>query len=282
VCPRRVAADWISSSPVRLTAVVVHYRSAELLLSCLPSLAAFDEVIVVDNASGDGSPELVRDGHPSVRVIQAERNRGFAGGANLGLRASGGDAALLLNPDSIAAPDLAEQLRDALDLRPAMWIGGCRLAGPDGSARENGRRWYTPASVATRRLAPRRPSARRLLISEWDRSTDRPVDWVSGNGMLVRAKAFEALEGFDERYFMYFEDVDICLRAWRAGGEVWFLSGAGIIHDERRASAAGINLALWWHLRAYARFLGKWGVTGLRAPPYGDRMSHRSSILPPS
>lgn len=263
---------------MRLAAVVVHYRTPDLLARCLGRIEGFDQVVVVDNASRDGTVERVRRAWPEFTLVEAERNRGFGAGANLGVAAAeNADAVVLLNPDAFAHPELARQVKEGLAGHQQMWVGGCRLEAADGSPQTSGRRFYTPLSLVAKRLLPRSRSARRNLLDGWDRATDRTVDWVPGSGMVLTRSAFERLGGFDERYFMYFEDVDLCLRAWQAGGEVWYLSGARVTHDERRASAKGFNRALLWHLRAYVRFVRKWGRTALRPPGYGDR----SSILSP-
>ena len=258
------------TSTTNLAVVVVHYRTPHLLARCLEALRGYPEVVVVDNASGCDDTARVVNRFEGVALVAAENNRGFGAGANVGLRATRGDPVLLLNPDCVVTEGFASRLVGAVTAHPRLWVAGCRLEAPDGAPRLSGRRWYTPASMAARRLAPRTAPSRRHVIDGWDRMSDRTVDWVTGTGMVVTRRALGELDGFDERYFMYFEDVDLCLRAWEAGGEVWYLAGPRLKHDEARASARGLNRALFWHLRAYARFLRKWGRRGLRPPPYGD------------
>jgi GT2 family glycosyltransferase len=246
---------------MRIAAVVVHYRTPQRLIDCLPRLAAagFDEVVVADNASPEGPPPVAG----LARLVVAATRGGFGAGANLGIRATSSDAVVVVNPDSLAPAYLRSAIEEGLAAHENAWAAGCRLDTLDGRPQRSGRRFYRPLDVPAARLFPRSARARRNAYDGWDRESDATVDWVPGNGFVIRRWAFERLGGFDERYFQYFEDVDICLRTWEAGGEVWYLAGARLVHDEQRASARGLNRALYWHLRAYARFVRKWGTQAI-------------------
>jgi GT2 family glycosyltransferase len=226
----------------RIAVVVLNYRTPELTGACLESLvpqldAARDAVVVVDNASGDGSPEKLRRladerGFRCVRVLESPRNGGFAAGNNLGIAAVGAQAYLLLNSDTLVRPGAIELLWTALERRPGVGIVGPRIEYEDGTPQPSCFRFPSPWSelVAAADTEP----VRRLLEAH-DVLLPIPEapcspDWTSFCAALVRAEVFERVGPLDEGFFMYFEDVDYCRRARAAGFEISHEPRARVIH----------------------------------------------------
>ncbi len=224
-----------------LSVVVVTYNSREHILECLRSLEpAADgltmECVVVDNASADGTADLVRGGTPWVRVIDSGDNLGYAKAVNIGTRATTGEFVLVLNPDSILRPGSLALLHAWMRTHPRCAIAGPRILGPDGVPELSGRSFPGPATFLFNRyslltlLWPGNPWSRRYLLSDWDRSTDRSVDWLSGSCMLVRRVAIDKVGGMDPAFFMFNEDVDWCRCMKRAGWSVDFVAAAEVMH----------------------------------------------------
>jgi len=219
-----------------LTVVVVAYRSAPHLPACLESAAASSdglaqETIVVDNASGDGTPDLVRAQAPEARLIVNESNRGFAAAVNQAARMARGRHVLLLNPDARPLPGCIARLASELDTRPEVALAGPQLLGPDGGLQPSA--WPAPGllslaydALLLHNLMPR---SRLGLVSAPGRE---PVDveCLSGACLLVRRSAFEALGGLDERFFIYYEDTDLAVRARAAGYRVRLVPAAQAVH----------------------------------------------------
>lgn len=219
-----------------LTVVVVAYRSAPHLPACLESAAASSdglaqETIVVDNASGDGTPDLVRAQAPEARLIVNESNRGFAAAVNQAARMARGRHVLLLNPDARPLPGCIARLASELDTRPEVALAGPQLVGPDGGLQPSA--WPAPGllslaydALLLHNLMPR--SRLRLVNAPGREPVD--VECLSGACLLVRRSAFEALGGLDERFFIYYEDTDLAVRARAAGYRVRLVPAAQAVH----------------------------------------------------
>jgi N-acetylglucosaminyl-diphospho-decaprenol L-rhamnosyltransferase len=228
------AADPV---PPTVAAVLVTYESAADLPGCLESLAKAAqpdgvEVVVVDNASHDESAELARA--LGVKVVENPTNEGYARAVNAGAAATGGRWLLVLNPDTRLTPDSLSRLLATGEADPGIGCLGPELHNPDGTEYPTGRRF--PSLVVGGLHAflgpiwPGNPATRHYHMAEADRSAPLRVDWVSGACMLLRREAFDAVGGFDGGYFMYFEDMDICLRLARTGWRVVFDPGAEVVH----------------------------------------------------
>jgi GT2 family glycosyltransferase len=244
-------------APGDLAVVIVSYNTREFLGPCLEALPAAlgtlrSEVWVADNASPDGSAAMVRERFPSVHLIASERNGGYAYGNNLGLRAAGfgGQAdrgprfrhALLLNPDTLAPPGSLEALVRFLDTDPSIGVCGPRVERPDGRLDRAGRRsaptplvsFYHLAGLA--KLFPRSPRFARYNLTFLPEDRQADVDSVVGACMLIRGQALESAGLMDERFFMYGEDLDLCLRIRAAGWRVVYYPGVRLIHHKGRST----------------------------------------------
>ena len=264
---------------VDLSVSIVSYRTPAMLRQCLESISAERtgltiEVAVVDNASGDGSAEMVAEQFPWVRLIRNQRNRGFAAAHNQALRRASGRYWLVLNSDAAPLPGALRTLVDFLDVHPGMAVVGPRLRYPDGTVQPSRRRFPTLAtlfleSTQLQRFSPSNPVLRRYYIA--DRSDDEPqdVDWLVGACLCVRAAAGQQVGLFDERFFMYSEELDWCRRFRAAGWRVVYVPAAEVIHFEggssrldlaardRRFQASKLRYAAKWH--------GAWVAAALRA-----------------
>ena len=229
----------------RLDIIIVTYNASADLAACLTSIEASAattpyEIVVVDNASADGSAAAARL-WPRVRVIESPTNVGFSRANNIGIRASSGELILLLNADTIVKPGAIDTLVAALDGRPDTAIVGPRVVDADGRAELSFGRMIGPVNEARQKLLWRGNVAGWPVIAPWvDRATRRPrtVDWVSGACLLVRRADAEAVGLLDERYFMYTEDVDFCAAVRARGRTIRFEPAAEIVHLRGRAAAS--------------------------------------------
>lgn len=233
-------------SPVDLSIIVVNYETGPLLGNCLASVRRFAgdvtlECIVVDNASTDGSLEALR-GFPEVQLVRNTTNVGFGRAVNAALRLAKGRYFLLLNPDTVIVSPVFRTLIASLEARPAVGIVGPRLINVDGSLQTSAYRFPTlfqaaGAVLGLKRVVPvelvRRVAGGRLgrHFGQLDPHLHpRPVDYVTGACMLVRREVVEQVGEFDERFFLYFEEKDFCLRASRQGWQVYFDPSAEVVH----------------------------------------------------
>jgi len=256
---------------MKLAVVVVNYNSSDDLARCLASLrrhppSCDHAIVVVDNASRDPGLERVRSAYPDVRWLLNRENLGYARGANLGIAAVPADYALILNPDIEVQPGALDALMALADARPRAGIVAPQLLGLDGEVQHSSRRFYTFRTLLLRRtplgwLFPNSRSVREHLMLDFDHESERAVDWVLGGAMLVRRQARERIGPLDERFFLYFEDIDWCYRMWQAGWEVLYTPAARFVHGHRRASAKGaFRREFWFHMGSLISFYEKWGL----------------------
>lgn len=233
------------SAPI-VSAIVVSWNTRELLSACLDSLNAPNlplETFVVDNASADGSTEMVRERFPSVQLIANTCNVGFAAANNQAIGRSSAPYLLLLNPDATLEPGALERLVATLESQPDVAAVGPRTVDEQGRTQSTRRRFPTIAtgfveSTPIQRLAPpTHPILSRYYLL--DRSDDEPqdVDWMVGACLLVRRNAIDQVGGLDERFFMYFEETDWCHRFRAAGWRVVYEPSAVARHHGGQSSA---------------------------------------------
>ena len=228
---------------VDLAIVIVSYNTKSDLENCLQSLhdhppRASHEIVVVDNASRDGSVEAVRARWPGVTVIALPSNVGFASANNAGIRRTESELVLLLNSDTIVPEGAVDRLIAALHELPGASVVGPKIIDGAGRPELSYGRMMTPLAELRQKLLVRYASPLRLSLMT---SETRQVDWVTAACMLVRRRDAEAAGLLDERYFMYCEDVDFCAAVRANGGRVYFTPRAQIVHlrgRSRRASPA--------------------------------------------
>ncbi len=304
--------------PPDVTVIIVNYNSGPHLAECLNSLdaglAGFNwEVVVVDNASTDGSETVAarrgesgsapgtrpsasdiphssrrlkptrykvttqaRDaigplnptcdsGRGQVRLVRLPANTGFAAAANVGARTGSADLLLFINPDCLVAPGFLDPLLHELDTSPRHAAVAPCVINDDGSPQGNARGDPTMMtglfgrSTLLSRLFPSTRLARRNVLLPWARPESpaaASVDWVSGSCVLVQREAFNGIGGFDERYFLYWEDADLCRRLRNAGWSIRFRPDARVIHVGARSSRTAKSLAIRaFHRSAYLYYV---------------------------
>jgi GT2 family glycosyltransferase len=237
-----------------LSIVIVNFNAREHLERCLESLTAAPpavpyDIVVVDNASTDGSVSLVRSRWPAVTLIENAANLGFAAGNNIGIRASNGALILLLNNDTIVPPGAIDSLVAALLAHPDAAVAGPLLVDDAERTELSFGPMISPLGELRQKLITQLYARRWGPASRWvERATarDRYVDWVSGACLLVHRNDAEGVGLLDERYFLYTEDVDFCASIRRTGRRVLFTSASRVVHRRGRSratAAAAMNAA---------------------------------------
>lgn len=253
----------MSTVAPKVTAVIVSYNTRVDLLRCLDSLAAVGlplEVVVVDNASADGSAEAVRFGHPAVRLVENLENVGFARASNQGLRMARAPYALLLNSDAVVTAEAVGTLAGVLDARPEVAVVGPRTLNADGTPQLSFGPDLTPMNEwRQRRLVRgvRRRDPQALRLADTASRTKHEPDWVSGSCFLARVEALAGVGFFDEDYFLYEEDVDLCMRLRQAGWRVVFTPAATIVHHLGRSMEQAPNRSRIEYHRSHLRYYRK-------------------------
>jgi N-acetylglucosaminyl-diphospho-decaprenol L-rhamnosyltransferase len=221
---------------LRVAIVVVNHNTRDELERCLESVFATSrhDVIVVDNASNDGSPEMVEERFPAVRLIRAP-NDGYGAGANRGFALANADILLLLNSDTRLQDDAAAALAEYLQGHPQAAIAGPRLRNPNGSLQPSCNHMPTPLHVllyegGLARVVSRVPVLRAAYLPTWSHDRPRRVPWVLGAAFAVRCDALADAGDFDTDFFLYWEEVDLCRRVVDRGWQVHFAPVADVVH----------------------------------------------------
>jgi len=235
---------------VRFSIITVNYASWPYTLRCVDSLYKTGhgdfEVLVVDNDQESAVPEMP---HP-VRLIRNPENVGFARACNQGILASDGEYVVLINPDTLVEENFFESLEEFFDQNPGAGVAGPRIVDGEGNLQLSARKelgfvsgFLGRTSLLTR-LFPKNPLVRRLFPTAQKLPGPTVVDWVSGACMIIRRRTIEEIGLMDERFFMYFEDADLCRRAREAGWLVYYLPQVEVLHHTG-ASSRSKPWAVW-------------------------------------
>jgi GT2 family glycosyltransferase len=263
---------------MKLSIIILCWNDKTVIANCLQSIYANTtstecEVIVSDNGSTDGSIEFVRKKYPAVRVIENGTNLRFAKGNNVGIQASRGEYVLILNPDTIIHEGSLDKLIRFADAHPEAGAFGCRVLNLDGSYQESARPFATirgewilalylkPLGHLSNWLLP-------CLYVGWKGDTQRVVQWVSGCFIVARTELLKRIGGFDEQFFYYYEDMDLCRRIWEAGYSIVFTPEMAITHlggqsTKRFAAAFKLDSQITRY-RYYYKYYGRRGVRRAR------------------
>jgi hypothetical protein len=261
-----------------LSIIIVNYQSKTKLINCLASLQApaFDginyEIIVVENKSGEDLSDLKK---ANLKLINSPKNLGMGGGNNLGIATASGEYILILNPDTVIKESAVNVLWNYLKNNPGAGLVGPKLLYPDGSLQSSCARFPTFFMPVLRRtflgdyFASWRDS---FTMNGFDHNSIKAVDWLMGSCLMFK-KQLALTNGqifnprFDERYFMYFEDIDLCRSIWTKGFKVVYNPEATVIHDHQRDSARNPwYIALfkdkitWIHIASWFKYFIKWGL----------------------
>ena len=258
-----------------ISVIIVTYNSAPQLRPCLDSLLAqtcqdFD-IIVVDNASRDGTAEIVRNEYPRVQLLANDSNLGFGNANNLALTAAQGRYLVLLNPDAVLLPDTLAKAMQHMEENTKVGMGGGLLQGTQGEWQPSARQFPSLLNdgLTLSGLANRYPKSR--FFGRFDRSWADPllataVDWVPGAFAIIRRNLVEQISLFDPRFSLYYEEVDLCRRIHQAGYQVFYWPDLVITHiggassetvDDLVFSSAGKQLTLW-RMRSQILYYRKW------------------------
>jgi GT2 family glycosyltransferase len=256
----------------RVSIVVLSWNTRELLAACLRSLAAVAgearaEVIVVDNASADGSADMVAQQFPSVRLLRNARNEGYAIGNNLGAAQARGEYLLLLNSDTEVRPGALARLARFLDEHPGHGACAPRLDNPDGTPQASCKTFPTLATAVFfdtyfDRWFPRNRVIPRYFMRGFDHTTSRDVDQPPGAALMVRRALWTELQGFDPELWLFFNDVDFCRRLAARGLKVAYVAEARILHHEGRSTRQFPEFGAVWHRNRLAYYRKTFGWRG--------------------
>ena len=216
-----------------LSVIIVSYNTVDFLGRCLNSVASQSnvtwEVIVVDNCSQDGSPDFLRKKFPWVKLIANDRNFGFSQANNQALKICKGRYVYYLNPDTEVQPNAFRKMVDFMDSHPEVGLAGTRLIYPDGSLQPSVENRYPGQRYTKNEL----------------KGLKGDIAWVLGASMIVRRALIRTLEGFDEHFFLYGEDLDLCLRIRRAGWRIGHIPEAEVIHWEGQSERGNLPVEVW-------------------------------------
>jgi len=262
------------STPPLVSAIILNYRTPHETLRCTDALlkqtiADQIEIIVVDNHSGDSSQKILRKllghGYP-LKLLQTIKNLGWGQGNNFGAASAQGEHLLIINPDTTLDPHALEKMADYLQAHPDAGIIGPQLIFPDGTIRDSYRTFPTIPDVLIKRTFLRFcfPNRMRkyLQLDESPHET-REVDWIVGACLFMRRELFESLGSFDSRYFLFFDDIDLCRRCKDAGKRVVFFAEAKAHDSQHRLSEGGIfsfffKRSVRTHVADAIKYFWKW------------------------
>ena len=248
-------------------AVVVNYEAGPLLVRCVESLLAdrsaggAPDVVVVDNGSRDGSVAALRAAVPTARIVDAGTNLGYAAAANRGIAATHTAVVAVCNPDARVEVGTAQALVDRLEKEPDLGAVGPAVFEPDGSRYPSARQVPSIRDAVGHGLLgwlwPRNPFTRRYRQLDADPDQPRDVDWVSGAAVWLRRAALDTVDGWDERYFMYVEDVDLCWRLRRAGWRIAYEPAGSVVHVQGASTDRHPYRMIAAHHRSLLRFAAR-------------------------
>jgi len=272
-------ADW--------AAVVVNYNAGAALAGCVASVLAQDprpELVVVDNASTDDSLDGLRRAHPGVRVVHSGGNLGYARAANLGIAATSAPVVAVLNPDTVLGRGTGAALGARFAAEADLGATGPRLHNRDGTVYPSARRVPGVVDAVGHGLLffvwRDNPFTARYRDTGADPDRRRDVDWVSGAAVWLRRAALDDVGGWDERYFMYVEDVDLCWRLRRGGWRVAYEPGGTVTHLLGVSTAGRPYRMIAEHHRSLLRFAASRFTGPKRAllPPAAAFLTARGAL----
>ena len=250
-----------------LSIIIVNWNTRDMLRDCLASLPAATEglateILVVDNASSDGSAAMVSEEFPRVRLIESGSNLGFSRANNLVLGQTLGDGILLLNPDTVCPPASLVRLFRFMNGRENVGAVGPRLVDGDGRPTITGGyfprvRYHWLGFLDPRRLWLRGSLSQRIVFIPERHEASRRVEYVMGACFLIPRSAFEKVGDLDNQFFMYFEETDWCYRAHQAGLDVWYCAETEITHLEGKAAEKASRFSIEQFQKSYRIFVTK-------------------------
>ena len=251
------------SEAADVSAVIVSFNVRDLLLQCIASLRAdgVQRIVVVDNASHDGSADAARQAGPDIEVVALDRNLGFGGGANVGVARTTTPYVAILNPDLEVEPGATKTLIDVLDQETDVGVVAPGIETHDGRLYPSARTFPNLGDAAGHAFLHffwrTNPFSRRYKMLDWDHAAAQDVDWVAGTHLVVRRTAWDEVGGFDEAFFMYLEDVDLCWRLRKRGWRTRYEPAARVVHAIGRSTDQTPYRMIAEHHRSLLRYARK-------------------------
>lgn len=265
-----------------LSICIVNWNTRDYLRECLTSIAQYPphrayETVVVDNASADGSAEMVGAQFPQARVIANDRNEQYARANNQAIETSAGQMILLLNPDVRVLEGTIDRLLEFLDENPAAGACAPKLLHPDGRVQRSVRTFPTPGALLAdlsglARTIPRSRILGRYRLMYWDYDSVREVDQPMASALMIRRRALLQVGLFDEQFPLFFNDVDLCYRLRKAAWRIYFVPDARAIHHVGASTSQARRQALRLSQEGLARFYRKHYCGVLPWPAYWAAM----------
>jgi len=258
---------------MKLSIIILNYRSKELTTKCIETFYNSSgekdyEIIIVDNGSGDNSVEVLHNRFPNIKIIPNIRNLGYGAGNNMGIVQAKGEKILILNPDvEIKYPSI-EKMMEYLDSHPDVGLIGPKLIYPDGVTQDSYRHFPGLFDLIIKRTHLHRFSFFRkrmdnYLMYDMNNSETQEVDWLVGAAFMMPTDFFKKIGLFDERYFLFFEDTDLCRRVWKTGYKVIYFPSSNAIHNHKRLSQGKWHKVLrkktfYIHIASAIKYFWKW------------------------
>lgn len=249
-----------------LSVIIVNWNVKELLKQCLDSIfreviESDCEVIVVDNHSTDGSVEMVRLRFPQVKLIANQENIGYGRAANQAAKIASGDLLFVLNPDTVVKGDTLLEIKEFMEQNPRVGVGGCFVFCPDGKPQDCFFRFPTLANSFSKNFSLFRVLPRtRFTASLFDSisvSNGQMPESVSGSAMVIRKLAFEQVGGFNENYFLYYEETDLCYRIRQKGWKIAAIPKTKVIHLLQQSARKNFSVSVFHAFRSEFLFFEK-------------------------
>jgi GT2 family glycosyltransferase len=265
----------------RLSIIIVTFNSRAEIDACLQSLTGGihvdREIVIIDNASTDGTPAHVRERWPGIRLVQLGANLGFARATNIGIQQTFGELVLLLNPDTIVPPDAIDRLVSALERDARIAIVGPRIVDREGYAELSFGPMVSPLAELRQKVlmvgSTRKTPIIRSVVERMTRRT-RDADWVTGACLLTYRADLEAVGLLDERFFLYMEDVDLCASIRARGRRVQFVADVEVRHQRGASATPAAREAAY--RRSYVAFYEKHHPTWAPVVRAYVRLFHRA------
>ena len=263
-----------------LSIIILNYKTARLVKQCIKNIVNLSlpinyEIIVVDNNSQDQMEKILKERfgqelkNNKIKFIQSEKNKGMGAGNNLGVKNARGEFILILNPDVVVLQNSIEQLLDFLKNNSKAGCVAPKLLYPNKKyqpSRYRFPKFFIPVFMRTGlgRIKFGQQKIKKYLMEDVKTSAPHKVGWVRGSVTLMRKQDFNQINGFDEKFFFYVEDTDLCRRLWKADREVWYLPSAEMIHYYSRESRQNrwikdlFNKMAWVHINSWIKYFWKW------------------------
>ncbi|MCK5510023.1 glycosyltransferase family 2 protein [Candidatus Parcubacteria bacterium] len=262
-----------------ISIIILNYKSKGHTLNCIKSIKDADfvldgkkltyEIIVIDNNSGDSIGEILNWQYGDIKFIQNESNLGMGAGNNVGIRKAKGEYIAAINPDIIVFKDVFVKMYEYMEKNKKIGIIGPQQLSPDKSIQYSCYRWHKLLTPVYRRtplgkLNFAKKDIDRLLMKDFDHKETKEVDWLLGSFSFCRTKALKQTGLFDERFFMYLEDTDLCRRFWNKNWLVIYFPKVKVIHNHARESAQVAwykfftNPTTIYHIKSWIKYIIKW------------------------